>query len=432
MGRSGALLLGLLTALAAACGSTPGTPGAVHVLTAKGPVNPVLASYIDRGIDGAERRGAPAVVVELDTPGGLDSSMREIVQRILASQVPIVVYVAPAGARAASAGTFITMAGHVAAMAPNTNLGAAHPVAGGGEEIKGPMADKVTNDAVAYIQSIARQRGRNEEWAEKAVRESASVHQDDAVALKVVDLVARDVPSLLLAVDGRRVDVAHGPAVLRTADAPIARNEMSLVERFLYIISDPNIAFVLLSLGATALIFEFLNPGAILPGVFGAIALLLAFFSLGTLPFNWAGVLLIGLAFILFILELFVTSYGLLSIGGVISLGLGGLLFLSQSTPGIEISRWLVLGISGSIGAFFALAMTAIFRGRRRPVAVGAAALLGRTAVARTELNPEGTVFVEGELWSAISEGGRVPPGEEVVVTAVEGLRLRVRRKGGR
>jgi len=418
-----------LLALVAGCAGTPGLPGAVHVLRAKGPVNPILASYIDRGIDGAEKAKAVAVVIELDTPGGLDDSMRKIVQRIQAARVPVIVYVAPAGARAASAGTFITMVGHVAAMAPNTAIGAAHPVGAGGETLEGPMADKITNDAVAYIRGIARLRGRNEDWAEKAVRESASVHQDDAVALGVVDLVAPDLPSLLRAVDGWEVELPQGKVVLRTADAPIVRNDMSLIERFLYVISDPNIAFILLTLGATALIFEFVNPGAILPGVFGAIALLLAFFSLGTLPFNWAALLLIGLAFILFILELFVTSYGLLAIGGVISLGLGGLLFLSQSAPGIELSRWLVLGISGGIGAFFALAMTAVLRSRRRPVAVGAQALLGRTAVARTELNPEGTVFVEGELWSATCQDGPVAPGEEVEITAVEGLKLQVRKK---
>ncbi|HKZ51305.1 MAG TPA: nodulation protein NfeD [Dehalococcoidia bacterium] len=420
-------LLGLLLLLATGCAGAPKTTGAVHVLRADGPVNPVLASYIDRGIDGAEKNGV-AVVLELDTPGGLDSSMRKIIQRILASRVPVIVYVYPPGARAASAGTFIVMAGHVAAMAPNTAIGAAHPVGGGGEELEGAIADKVTNDAVAYIKGIARLRGRNEDWAEKAVRQSLSVHQDDAVALKVVDLVAPDLPSLLRAVDGREVQLSEGPAVLRTATAPTVRNDMSLVERFLYAISDPNIAFLLMTLGATALIFEFINPGAILPGVFGAIALLLAFFSVGSLPFNWAALLLIGLAFILFILELFVTSFGLLAIGGVISLGLGGLLLVSQTAPGIELHRWLVFSISGAIGAFFALAMTAVFRSRHRPVAVGPQTLLGRTAVARTELSPEGTVFVEGELWSAICEDGDVAPGEEVVVTAVEGLKLRVRK----
>jgi membrane-bound serine protease (ClpP class) len=423
------LLSVLLLALGlAGCASSIKEKSAVHVVTIDGVINPVMSRYVERAIGSAEDADAAAVVLRLDTPGGLDSSMRDIVQRIQSSQVPVITYVWPPGARAASAGTFITMAGHIAAMAPNTAIGAAHPVGGGGEEIEGPLGDKVTNDAVAYITGIAKLRGRNANWAERAVRESISADENDAVRLNVVDLVAPDLDSLLPAIEGRSAELLTGSTTLTLADAPVVENDMSLVERFLLILSDPNIAFILLSLGLTAIAFEFLNPGALLPGVFGAIALVLAFFSLGTLPVNWAGVLLIVLAFGLFFAELLVAGFGVLGVGAVISLILGGLLLTSTSNPDFQVSKWLIYGLAVIIGVFFLMVVSTVLRSRRMPAVTGAQALIGHAAVARSPLEPQGQVFLEGERWTAVSQDGPVREGEKVIVTGVQGLRLSVKR----
>ena len=424
-----AMLLAALALAAAACGPG-GEPGAVHILTTDGEVNPVMERYIDRGIDNAEDNQASAVVIRLDTPGGLVTSMEDIVQRILAADVPVIVYVWPPGGKAASAGTFITMASHVAAMAPSTRIGAAHPVGAGGEDIEGNLGDKVTNDAVALIKSIAHQRGRNEQWAEDAVRKSVSVFQDEAVQLNVVDLVANDLPSLLAAVDGRTVQLPQRETVLATNNAPLVYNDMNVIERFLDIISDPNITFLLLSLGSLALIYEFVAPGHIFPGVFGAIAVIIAFFSLSVLPFNWAGLALILVAFVLFVLELFVTSHGILGIGGVVALILGGILLTSGNPPEFQVSKWLIYGLAAGIGAFFLFVVTSIIRVRLQPALV-TTTLVGRKAVARSPLDPTGMVFLNGEYWSATAEEGRVEPGERVVVTGMDGLRLIVSKTKG-
>jgi membrane-bound serine protease (ClpP class) len=424
-----AVLFGSLVLVAAACGPG-GESGAVHILTTDGDVNPVMERYIDRGIDNAEDHQATAVVIRIDTPGGLSTSMEDIVQRILAADVPVIVYVWPPGGRAASAGTFITMAAHVAVMAPSTRIGAAHPVGAGGEDIEGNLGDKVTNDAVALIQSIARERGRNEQWAEDAVRKSVSIFQDEAVEINVVDLVADDLPSLLEAVDGRTVQLPQREAVLATTNAPLVYNDMNIVERFLDMISDPNITFLLLSLGSIAMFYEIVAPGHIFPGVFGAIALIIAFFSLSVLPFNWAGLALILVAFILFALELFVTSHGILGIGGVVALVLGGLLLTSGNPPEFQVSKWLIYSLAAGIGAFFLFVVTSIIRVRRMP-AVVTTTLVGRQAVARSPLDPTGMVFLDGEYWSATAEEGRVEPGEQVVVTGMHGLRLTVSKQKG-
>ena len=424
-----AMLVATLVLAAAACGPG-GEPGAVHILTTNGEVNPVMERYIDRGIDNAEDNQASAVVIRLDTPGGLVTSMEDIVQRILAADVPVIVYVWPPGGKAASAGTFITMASHVAAMAPSTRIGAAHPVGAGGEDIEGNLGDKVTNDAVALIKSIAHQRGRNEQWAEDAVRKSVSVFQDEAVQLNVVDLVANDLPSLLAAVDGRTVQLPQRETVLATNNAPLVYNDMNVIERFLDIISDPNITFLLLSLGSLALIYEFVAPGHIFPGVFGAIAVIIAFFSLSVLPFNWAGLALILVAFVLFVLELFVTSHGILGIGGVVALILGGILLTSGNPPEFQVSKWLIYSLAAGIGAFFLFVVTSIIRVRLQPALV-TTTLVGRQAVARSPLDPTGMVFLNGEYWSATAEEGRVEPGERVVVTGMDGLRLIVSKTKG-
>ena len=420
------IALGLSMLAAGACGSAP-DDGGVHVLTAEGAVNPVLANYIERGISQAEDSGASAVVIRLDTPGGLDSSMREIIKAINNSPVPVIVYVAPSGGRAASAGTFITMAGHVAAMAPNTAIGAAHPVDSAGGDIEGNLGKKIENDAVAYIRGIAENRGRNADWAEQAVRESVSANENEAVELNVIDLVAPSTERLLELVDGRTVRLQNQTSVrLATAGQPLRDNDMTLIEQFLMLISDPNIAFLLLSLGSLGILLELFNPGSMVPGVVGVLALTVAFFSLGTLPVNWAGVILIFLAFALFALEIFIAGFGALGIGGVVALALGGFILTTGDNPQFEVSPWLSLGLPAAIGALLALFVLYVFNGRHRPIAIGAETLVGAVASARTPLTPEGFVLLHGERWKATASEA-VAEGERVIVTGVEGLHLSVR-----
>ncbi len=430
--RLGIASIAVLTgALIFACASGPDAPpGAVHVLTTHGVVNPIMNRYLDRGIDAAEDKEAAVVVIRLDTPGGLVSSMNDIVKRILASEVPVVVYVTPPGGQAASAGTFITMSGHVAAMAPATRIGAAHPVGSQGEEIEGPLNDKVTNDSVALIRSLAERYGRNADWAESAVRESVSANANEALELNVVDLVAQDLDDLLNSIDGREVELQSGrDVVLRSAEAPVVYNDRNFIEDFLDIIADPNIAFLLLSLGSLALFIEIINPGHIFPGVFGVISLLLGFFALSVLPFNWAGVALILTAFVLFGLEMFVTSHGILGIGGAVALLLGGLILTSDNPPGFQVSHWLVFTVAATLGVFVVSIVINILRIRHMPAQVGIETTVGRKAVARSALNPRGFVFLDGEYWSAEAEEGEIQLGENVIITEVRGLKLKVKRQ---
>lgn len=403
----------------------------VAVMQLKGVINPVVAQYLARGISTAQREGAVALVIQLDTPGGLESSMREINQVIINSPVPVVVYVAPPGARAASAGLFIAMAAHVAAMAPGTNIGSATPVTLGGPQGTGgnddAMRRKVTNDAAAYIRGLANQRGRNAEWAEKAVREAVNASAKEALDLRVVDLLADDLPSLLRALDGREVSLASGKVVLRTQGAQLLRLEMNPFERLLHTISDPTIAYILLIVGINGLIYELASPGAILPGVVGVIALLLAFYALGTLPVNLAGLALIILAFGLLLAELKVQSHGILTVGGIVSLLLGSVMLINPDTPYLGISPVAIATVVLFTAGFFALALEAVVRAHRRKVDTGREGLVGALAEARTDLDPTGMVFVHGERWMARSEGNPVSAGQWVRVTQVEGLRLTVR-----
>ena len=431
-----ALLAVLWSTFSFACAGGPDAPpGSVHVLTADSTVNPVMDRYIDRGIDAAEDDEAAAVIIRLDTPGGLASSMDAIVQRILSAKVPVIVYVWPSGGQAASAGTFITYASHVAAMAPGTVIGSATPIDASGGDIEGDLGNKVLENAVAKIRGLANLQGRNADWAESAVRDGVSVEQDTALELNVIVLVAQNLDDLLASVDGRTVDLQRGQAVtLQTAEADVVFNNRNFIENFLDILADPNIAFLLLSLGALALFIEIANPGQIFPGVFGIIAMILGFFALSVLPFNWAGVGLILLAFILFGLELFVTSHGVLGIGGVVALILGGLLLTSDNPPEFQVSRWLVFGLGAALGTMILFVIVNIVRIRRLPAQVGVETILGREAVARSPLDPEGFVFVNGEYWSAVVEDGSIQPGERVVVTEIHGLKIKVRKqqpKGG-
>ena len=417
--------------LQTACASAPDAPpGSIHVLTADGTVNPVMERYIGRGLDAAESRQAAAVVIRLDTPGGLSSSMDDIDQHILNSQVPVIVYVWPSGGQAASAGTFIAYAAHVSAMAPGTVIGSATPIDASGGDIEGDLGNKVKGNAVAKIRGYAALRGRNVEWAEQAVLEGISASAGEAVDLDVVDLQASDLDELLDKIDGREVTLGDNRRVeLKTADAALVYNDTNFIEEFLAIIADPNIAFLLLSFGSLGIFVEFLHPGAIFPGVFGVICLLVGFFALSVLPFNWAGVALILFAFLLFALEMFITSHGVLGIGGIIALILGGLLLTSDNPPGFKVSPWLVIGLAATLASFVIFVFANILRIRRLPAQVGVETLVGKAAVARSPLNPKGYVFVEGEYWSAEAESGEITEGEQVVITGMDGLKLTVRKQ---
>jgi len=425
------LLISFIVAIAIAT-RVQATSSEIYVLQVKGTINPVLVDYIERGIDQAKEANAVACIIQLDTPGGLDTAMRDIVKQIVSAEVPVVVYVSPSGARAASAGVFITMAAHVAAMAPNTAIGAAHPVAIGidGEaELPEEMAEKIVNDAAAYIRSIASAHGRNVEWAEKAVRESVSATEQEALELNVIDIIASDLDDLISKLEGRKVTMLDGSVVtLHTQDATINHVTMSTIEEFLYTISDPNIAYILLNLGMLAVLVEISHPGLILPGVVGGTCLLLAFYALGMLPVNYAGVLFVLLAFGLFIAEVFTTSFGLLTAGGITSLIIGSLI-LFKGRPLFRVDPWLIAVVTIAISAFIAFVINRVIKAHRRQASAGREELIGKTALVKAALKPEGTVFVEGEYWAAVSEAGPASPGEEVIITKVDGLKLWVTKK---
>lgn len=427
-------LVGAIGGVAArpADAQTQAGAGSVYVVSARGVVNPTLAHFVTRSIDQAERDGAAAVVVELDTPGGLDSSMRQIIQRILAARLPVIVYVAPPGGRAGSAGVYITYAAHIAAMAPNTNIGSATPVAlgeGGEQQMSPEMRAKVTNDAAAYIRSLAEQRGRNADWAEQAVREGANVTAQEAVRLGVVDLMATDVADLLRQVDGRTVETIAGPVTLHTAGAPIQRIEMGLVDAFLHAISDPTIAYILLSLGTMGLFFELSNPGSVLPGIVGGICLLLGFYALGALPVNYAGLLLMAFALLLFVVDIFTPTHGILTIGGLISFLLGSLMLFNvpEAEPWLGVSLWTIVAVTGVMAGFFLIVARLVARSHRLKVSTGREGLIGQVGRVRVALDPEGMVFVDGALWEAVTDDGPIPVGARVEVLSVDGLCLHVR-----
>jgi membrane-bound serine protease (ClpP class) len=405
----------------------------VDVITIKGTINPVLVDYVERAIEEAEETGAEALIIQMDTPGGLDTAMRDIIQQIVNSRVPVVVYVSPSGARAASAGVFITIAGHVAAMAPNTAIGAAHPVAlseEGEAAMSEAMEEKVVNDAAAYIRSIAEAHGRNMEWAEKAVRESVSATEREALELNVIDLISPDLETLLVQLDGRQVTMLNDQQVtLQTQGAYINDVPMRTIENFLYAIADPNIAYLLLSLATLGIMVEIFNPGLIFPGVVGGISLLLAFYSLGVLPVNYAGILFIVLAFGLFVGEVLTTTFGLFTAGGVISLVIGSLILFQGAPPLFRVDPWLIATVTIVIAGALAFILNRAISAHRRQAKTGREELIGKTAMVKVSLNPEGTVFFKGERWSAISEDGEIKPGEEVIIKKVDGLTLHVGRK---
>ena len=398
----------------------------VIVITYDGVINPVAAQYIDGNIGYANDRGAQALIIELDTPGGLDKSMRTIIKAIGASAVPIVTYVAPSGARAASAGVFITLASHVAAMAPETNIGAAHPVEIGGHLGK-TMQEKVTNDAVAYIRSIAELRGRNQTWAEQAVRQSISSPASEALKEGVINLIAPDLPSLVKKLDGWKTVTAAGPSVIRTRDARIVMRPMGFRLKVLSILSDPNVAYILMLLGFYGIFFEILSPGAILPGVIGAISFIVAFYSFQMLPVNFAGLLLIILAIIMFILDVKLASHGALTLGGIAAMILGSLMLFSKGAPFLSLSLSVIVPAVLITAFFFFFTVRLAVKARRRKPVTGVEGLKGEIGVASTPVGAEGTVRVHGEFWSAWSEE-QIGQGEKIEVLQTEGLRLKVRK----
>jgi membrane-bound serine protease (ClpP class) len=405
------------------------TTAPIHVVQVADIINPVSAEYITESLKAAIQQGAQAFIIQLDTPGGLDKSMRLIIKELLNSPLPVIVYVSPRGSRAASAGTFITLAAHVAAMAPGTNIGAAHPISVGGGEMGQEMADKITNDAAAYIKSIAEQRGRNVEWAEKAVRESISAAETEALQHKIIDLVATDLGDLLQQLHGRQVTTAAGERILHTAGVTILPVEMNLRQRLLSLLADPNVAYMLLTLGAAGIFFEIATPGVVLPGVVGGISLLLGMYALQLLPVNYAGLALIALAIVLFIAEIKVTSYGALTIGGIVAMIFGSLMLFDTppSLPGL--SLWVVVPTTLLVAGFFVFLVGAAITTLSQQPYSGREGLAHKVGVALTPIDRKhGKVFVAGERWDAHSDEP-VAAGDEVEILHLQGMTLQVRKK---
>jgi len=405
--------------------------GPVMVIEVRGIINPLTAQYLDRALRLAEQRSARVLVVLLDTPGGLDSATRDMVQALLESPLPTVVYVAPRGARATSAGLFITLAADVAAMAPATHIGAAHPVPLG-QDISEVMDEKATSDAAALVRSVATTRGRNAEWAERAVRENLSVTAREALEQNVIDLIAEDLDDLLRQLDGREVPTSSGPVVLRTEGAPVERRPMNVVERFMHIISDPNIAYLLLASGSLLLIAELADPGLSLPGIASVVCFILAFMALGSLPVNWAGVVLLGVAVIFFVVGLLTDTEAIVTVAGLVPFVLGSLILFSPFTisppaaPDLRVNPWLIGIMAAAILTFSLVVLRAILAATRLPPKSGAQRLVGRRGIARTDLSPGGQVRVELEEWSAVAIGDSIQAGEPVQVVGISGVRLQV------
>ena len=405
------------------------TPPWVELITIDGSINPATASYIDDSLASANAEGASALVIELDTPGGLLNSAEKIVKAILAAPLPVIVYVAPSGASAASAGVFITEAANVAAMAPGTTIGAAHPVEQGGEDIKGAMGQKIENFTATFARTIAQQRGRNEDWVEQAVRHSIAIGEREALAKNVVDIVAPDIRSLLTQATGRKVQVEGKTVTLAIADAAVRRVRMTPGQRLLNVLADPNIVYLLLMAGMIGLYFEFAHPGVIFPGVAGAICLLLALASFQVLPVNLTGLLLIFLGVGMLISEAFVTSYGILGLGGVTAFVIGSLFFIDTSKTDLAVNRNIIYGGATALTLIILGIGYIVARERRNRATTGAEGIVGEVGEVREAIAPgrPGRVFVHGEIWRAVSTDA-LSPGARARVQSINGLELQVQK----
>jgi membrane-bound serine protease (ClpP class) len=410
---------------------TPGAyAGDIYEIKVQGVINPPVAGFISEAIAEAEQREGGALLLLLDTPGGLDTSMRDIVKSIMEANIPVIVYVYPAGARAASAGSVILLASHVAAMAPGTNVGAAHPVSIGKEKVDKEMMDKIVNDAEAYVRSLAAKRGRNVEWAAKSVRESASVTAADALRMHVIDVVAPSVEALLKDIDGKVVETKKGRVVLSTGGKRTVELEMPFRYRFLSYISDPNVAYILMMIGFYGILFEIYSPGAIFPGVAGGISMILALYAFQTIPINLAGLFLIILGIIFFVLELKIVSHGVLGVAGIISIVIGSIMLIDLPHSIFAIS-WKTIAVVGALsGIFFFGVLSYAVKAQLSRVKTGREGLVGEEGTTQTELFHEGKVFLHGEIWNARSDE-HIGKGVKILVTGVEGLLLTVKRKGG-
>jgi membrane-bound serine protease (ClpP class) len=413
-----AAVIGVLMGAAAA----PAAPGEIRVIEVAASIGPGVAEYIVDSIREAEDDQAALIVIQLDTPGGLASAMRDIEMAMLASRVPVAVYVSPSGARAASAGVMITMAADIAAMAPGTNIGAAHPVGAGGREIESKMSEKVVNDMVAHARSVAESKGRNADWVEQAIRDSVAVTEKEALEKNIIDLVAKDLDDLIAQIDGREV---ADKGVLDLKDAPRTNVTETLRTKVLKAISDPNVAFLLFLLGAAGLYFEFSHPGALFPGIIGGICLVLAIFAFQVLPVNYVGILLIALAVVFFLLEIKITSYGMLSLAGVVSLFLGALMLYEGDDPAVRVSWGVLIPTVGLVSAFFVGVAGLAFRSQVAVTRTGEQGLVGKIGVVKQALDPDGKVFVHGELWRATASEP-IDGGRRVRITRVDGLTLTV------
>ena len=425
------VLLLLVAVLPARAVSAEAPHGAV-IATIATSINPVTADYLSSVIEKAEEAGAALIVLELDTPGGLDSAMRQMVQEIIRTRIPVVVYVSPSGGRAGSPGVLITLASDVAAMAPGTNIGAAHPVSIGGGGMDNTMTRKVENDAAAYARSLAEKKGRNADWAESAVRESTSLTEREALEKHVIDLVAPSLGDLLSRLDGKEIRKGEEAIVLSTKGIQVTRVPMGIRHRILSSLADPNIAYILMMIGIYGIFFELSNPGAVFPGIVGGISLILGFYSLQTLSANYAGFLLIALAILLFILEVKVHSYGALTIGGIVSMLLGSLmLFRASADPYLRISWGVLLSMVGASVVFFTTVITLAVRSQMRKPVTGAEGMIGETGEAMEDFAGEGKVFVLGEWWNARC-GVSLRKGEKVTVVGREGMTLLVEPRNTR
>jgi membrane-bound serine protease (ClpP class) len=398
-----------------------------HVIKIDGSINPASSGFLHRAVQEATEKQAECLIIELNTPGGLLKSTRMMVSDILEAQIPIIVYVAPAGAQSASAGVFITLAAHIAAMAPGTNIGAAHPVSMQGS-MDSTMAEKATNDAAAFVRTIAEKRQRNIAWAEDAVRKSLSITETEAMHAQVIDLIARNLDSLLIQIDGRTVTLPSGPRTLHTKGIVIEQSEMGFSEKVLDALSDPNIAYILMLLGIYGLLFELYNPGSVLPGVVGGISLILAFYSLHTLPVNYAGLALILFGIVLFIVDIKAASHGVLSVGGVLSLILGSMMLI-RSDSALEFVQisWSVILTSAALSLIFFMFIVGFgLRALKSKPPTGREGLVGETGESLTVLHPEGRVRVHGEIWNAVADSGKINKDAKIRVVSVENLTLHV------